>query len=44
VEKMFDDETLEAIGSDMQDTQDELIREGNPRNAVPSETDAAAPI
>ena len=44
VEKLFDEETLEAIAVAMQETQDELIREGDPRNAIPSETDAAAPI
>jgi hemerythrin superfamily protein len=44
VEKLFDEETLEAIGEAMEATQDELIRAGNPRNAVPGETDAAAPV
>ena len=44
VEKLFDKETLEAIGEDMEDTQAELISAGNPRDAVPGETDAAAPI
>ena len=44
VEKLIDEETLEAIGEAMEETQDELISEGNPRDAVPGETDAAAPI
>jgi hemerythrin superfamily protein len=44
VEKLFDEEALEAIGADMQETQDELLREGNPREAIPGETDAAAPL
>jgi len=44
VEKLFDEETLEAIAEAMQETQDELISEGDPRNAIPGETDAAAPL
>jgi hemerythrin superfamily protein len=44
VEKLLDEEALEAIGEAMQETQDELISEGNPRDAIPGETDAAAPI
>jgi hemerythrin superfamily protein len=44
VEKLFDEEGLEALGAEMQATQDELIRDGNPRYAVPAETDAPAPI
>ena len=44
VEKLFDEEALEAIGEEMEDTQAELISAGNPRDAVPGETDAAAPI
>ena len=44
VEKLFDEETLEAIGEEMEDTQAELISAGNPRDAIPGETDAAAPI
>lgn len=44
VEKLFDEETLEALGEDMEETQAELISAGNPRDAIPSETDAAAPI
>jgi hemerythrin superfamily protein len=44
VEKLVDGETLEAIGAEMEATQDELKREGNPRDAIPGETDAAAPL
>jgi hemerythrin superfamily protein len=44
VETLFDDEALEAIGEAMQETQDELLREGNPRDAIPGETEAAAPL
>jgi hemerythrin-like domain-containing protein len=44
VEKLFDDEALEAIGEAMEDTQEELKREGNPRDAIPGETGAAAPL
>jgi len=28
----------------MQETQDELLRKGNPRNAIPDEIGAAAPL
>ena len=44
VEKLFDEEELEALGQAMEATQDQLKREGNPRDAIPGETDAAAPI
>jgi hemerythrin superfamily protein len=44
VEKLFDEEALEAMGVAMQETQDELVSEGNPRDAIPGETDAAAPL
>jgi len=44
VEKLFDDEQLEAIGALMDETQEQLKREGNPRDAIPGETDVAAPI
>jgi hemerythrin superfamily protein len=44
VEKLFDEETLAEIAEAMQETQDELIREGNPREAIPGETGAAAPL
>jgi len=44
VEKMVDDETLQAIAEAMQETQAQLIEAGNPREAVPQETEKAAPI
>ena len=44
VEKLFEAEELEAIGAAMEETAQELKSEGNPRDAIPGETDAAAPI
>lgn len=44
VEQMFDDEALESLGEAMEETQAALLRSGNPRQAVPSETDRAASI
>jgi len=44
VEKLIDEETLVSIAEAMQETQAELLRDGNPREAVPNETDHAAPI
>jgi hemerythrin superfamily protein len=44
VEKLFDDDALEAIGAAMDETAEELKRQGNPREAIPGETDAAAPL
>lgn len=44
VEKLFDAETLVELAEAMQETQDELISAGNPRDAIPTETDAAAPV
>jgi hemerythrin superfamily protein len=44
VEKLMDAETLEALGAQMEETQEELVAEGNPRDAVPGEIEAAAPI
>ena len=41
---LFDEAALTEIAKAMQDTQDELIREGNPRNAIPGETGEAAPV
>ena len=43
VEKLLDEETLEALGDDMEAESDEL-EEGHARNAVPSETKHAAPL
>ena len=44
VEKLFDEEALEALGEAMEETQEELKAVGNPRDAIPGETGAAAPI
>ena len=44
VEKVLDDERLETIAAEMEQTEGELLEAGNPRNAVPSETDTAAPV
>jgi hemerythrin superfamily protein len=44
VEKIFDEEELETIAAAMEQTEGELLEAGNPRNAVPSETDTAAPV
>ena len=44
VEKLFDDDTLRALGSEMARTEEELMEEGMPRQAVPTETERAAPI
>jgi hemerythrin superfamily protein len=44
VQKLFDDEALKALGEEMQATWDELMEAGNPREAVPSETEHAAPL
>jgi hemerythrin superfamily protein len=44
VEKLIDEEELEAIGTAMEETEKELKSDGDPRLAVPGETDAAAPV
>ena len=44
VEKLFDQKALVAIAEAMRETQDELIRTGSPREAIPGEIDHAAPI
>lgn len=44
VRKLFDEDALEAIGQEMTATQQELLQQGDPRQAVPAETDKAAPI
>jgi hemerythrin superfamily protein len=44
VEKLFDDDRLEEIAAAMQETADELASEGEPRLAVPSETEEPARI
>ncbi len=44
VRKLFDAEQLEAIGQAMSAEQAELEEKGNPRDAVPAETEEAATI
>ena len=44
IQKILDDEALETIAAQMEQTEGELLEAGNPRNAVPSETDVAAPV
>jgi hemerythrin superfamily protein len=44
VEKLFDEETLETLGAVMEQTEAELVTAGNPRDAVPGETETAAPV
>lgn len=44
VKQLFDEEALEEVGDAMEDTDEELRRRGNPRHAIPGETDAAAEI
>lgn len=44
VKKLLDEETLIALAQQMTATQEELIAEGSPRNAVPSETDHPASL
>ena len=44
VAQSIDEEILEAIGADMEETQSELLDEGDPRDAIPDETDEAAPV
>jgi hemerythrin superfamily protein len=42
VQKLFDEETLDAIGEAMEETRDELLENGNPREAIPAETVTAS--
>ena len=44
VKKIFDEETLAAIAQQMTLLQEELLAKGNPRLAVPAQTDEAAPL
>jgi hemerythrin superfamily protein len=44
VKQMFDDEALDSLGETMEETQTALLRSGNPREAVASETARAASI
>lgn len=44
VKKIFDEETLVAIANQMAQLQEQLLAKGNPRLAVPAQTDEAAPL
>jgi hemerythrin superfamily protein len=44
VQKLLDADELEAIGEEMASTMDELLENGDPRKAVPSETERAATL
>ena len=44
VKKLLDKETLDALEQEMMATEEELMDEGDPRDAVPGETERAAPI
>ena len=44
VQKAVNADALEAIGEEMESTMEELLEEGEPRNAVPSETERAATL
>lgn len=44
VERLFDKVALERLGAVMEDLQGQLLRRGNPRDAIPGETAAPAPL
>ena len=44
VERLFDKAALERIGAAMDDLQEQLLARGAPREKIPSETDAPAPL
>jgi hemerythrin-like domain-containing protein len=44
VQKLMDADELEAIGEEMASTMEELLENGDPRKAVPSETERAATL
>ena len=44
VAKLVDDDDLDEIGAAMENTRKELLAEGSPRDAVPSETEQAATL
>ena len=44
VKKIFDEDTLVAIAHQMALLQEELLAKGNPRLAIPAQTDEAAPL
>lgn len=44
VKRLFDERTLNAVGASMAETQLEMRRAGNPRDAIAGQTDIAAPL
>jgi len=44
VKKILDEELLATVGAAMEQTEGELLEAGNPRNAVPAQTENAAPV
>jgi hemerythrin superfamily protein len=44
VSKLIDADELETIGEEMEATMEELLENGSPRSAVPSETERAATL
>jgi len=44
VEKLVKADELKAVGEEMESTMEELLENGNPRQAVPSETEHAATL
>ena len=44
VNRLFDERTLNAVGASMAETQLEMRRAGNPRDAIAGQTDIAAPL
>lgn len=44
VERSFDQAALEQLGTVMDDLQSQLLRRGSPRDEIPAETDAPAPL
>jgi len=44
VSRLFDEQTLNAVGASMAETQLEMRRAGNPRDVIPPQTDVAAPL
>jgi len=44
VQQLFDRVALDALGATMEETRQQLLRRGNPRDAIPGETGAPAPL
>ena len=44
VERLVDDRDLEGLGAAREETQKRLTGAGNPRDAIPGETSAPAPV